>query len=236
MNLLLTIATVANPVLTALLTVLVFLESKKSKKQIEDIKNSINLGNESIVTSIDKQKDDFTKLAERLEYLSKETEESAKNFIEISDALTSSSAVSKEALGKVTTGLANHATKVSSMVDDLTAKVTETSAESIKGITEKVSEAMNDINTAVSKIEISQSNSFTKLTESNEKSLSGLMDKVSEAMNDINNAVSKIETSQDNLNINLTDSLSKLAANTESANKSVSSLKESLKNMVSLTQ
>ena len=37
MNLLLTIAAVANPVLTALLTVLVFLESKKSKKQIEEI-------------------------------------------------------------------------------------------------------------------------------------------------------------------------------------------------------
>ena len=32
MNLLLTIAAVANPVLTALLTILVFLESKKSKK------------------------------------------------------------------------------------------------------------------------------------------------------------------------------------------------------------
>ena len=42
MNLLLTIAAVANPVLTALLTILVFLESKKSKKQIEDIKNSTN--------------------------------------------------------------------------------------------------------------------------------------------------------------------------------------------------
>ena len=52
MNLLLTIATVANPVLTALLTVLVFLESKKSKKQIEDIKNSITTGNQSIVTSV----------------------------------------------------------------------------------------------------------------------------------------------------------------------------------------
>ena len=194
MNILLTIATVANPVLTALLTVLVFLESKKSKKQIEDIKNSISLGNQSIVSSIDKQKDDFTKLAERLEYLSKETEESAKNFIEISDALTKSSAVSKEALGKVTNGLEKHATSVTTMVDDLTAKVTESSSGSIKSIAEKVSAAMSDINSAVS----------------------------------------KIETSQNNLNKSLTDSLTKLAANTESANESVTSLKESLKNMVSI--
>ena len=148
MNLLLTIATVANPVLTALLTILVFLESKKTKKQIEDIKNSMNTGNQSIVTSVIKQKDDFTKLAESFEALSKDTEESAKNFVEISNALTSSSAVSKEALGKVTTGLANHAEKVTSMVDELTAKVTNTSAESIKSITDKVAEAMKDINTA----------------------------------------------------------------------------------------
>jgi len=234
MNILLTIATVANPVLTALLTVLVFLESKKSKKQIEDIKNSISLGNQSIVSSIDKQKDDFTKLAERLEYLSKETEESAKNFIEISDALTKSSAVSKEALGKVTNGLEKHATSVTTMVDDLTAKVTESSSGSIKSIAEKVSAAMSDINSAVSKIETSQNSAFTKLTESNENALNGLMEKVSAAMSDINSAVSKIETSQNNLNKSLTDSLTKLAANTESANKSVSSLKESLKNMVSI--
>ena len=236
MNLLLTIAAVANPVLTALLTILVFLESKKSKKQIEDIQNSINTGNQSIVTSVVKQKDDFTKLAESFEALSKDTEESAKSFVEISNALTKSSAVSKEALGKVTSGLENHATLVTGMIDTLTAKVTNTSADSIKGITDKVSEAMNDINNAVSKIEISQSNSFTKLTESNEKSLSGLMDKVSEAMNDINNAVSKIETSQNSLKDNLTESISKLSETTENTNKSISSLKEALKNMVSLNQ
>ena len=196
MNLLLTIAAVANPVLTALLTVLVFLESKKSKKQIEDIQNSISNGNQSIVTSIDKQKDDFTKLAERLEYLSKETEESAKNFVEISNALTKSSAVSKEALGKVTSGLENHANKVTTMVDDLTGKVTDTSAESIKAIT----------------------------------------DKVSEAMDNINDSVSKIETSQNSLKDNLTESISKLSESTENTNKSISSLKEALKNMVSLNQ
>ena len=181
-----------------------------------------------------KQKDDFTKLAESFEALSKDTEESAKSFVEISNALTKSSAVSKEALGKVTSGLENHATLVTGMIDTLTAKVTNTSAESIKGITDKVSAAMNDINDAVSKIETSQDNAFTKLTESNKNSLSGLMDKVSDAMKDINNAVSKIETSQNSLKDNLTESISKLSESTENTNKSISSLKESLKNMVSL--
>jgi len=51
MNLLLTIAAVANPVLTALLTILVFLESKKSKNQIEDIQKYIE--NKSLFLEID---------------------------------------------------------------------------------------------------------------------------------------------------------------------------------------
>ena len=44
MNLLLTIAAVANPVLTALLTILVFLESKKSKTLIQ-IDGGVDLNN-----------------------------------------------------------------------------------------------------------------------------------------------------------------------------------------------
>ncbi len=191
MNLLLTIAAVANPVLTALLTILVFLESKKSKKQIEDIQNSINTGNQSIVTSVVKQKDDFTKLAESFEALSKDTEESAKSFVEISNALTKSSAVSKEALGKVTSGLENHATLVTGMIDTLTAKVTNTSAESIKGITDKVSEAMNDINNAVSKIETSQNSLKDNLTES--------ISKLSESTENTNKSISSLKEALKNM-------------------------------------
>ena len=191
MNILLTIASVANPVLTALLTILVFLESKKSKKQIEDIKNSINTGNQSIVTSVVKQKEDFTKLAESFEALSKDTDESAKSFVEISNALTKSSAVSKEALGNVTSGLENHATLVTGMIDTLTAKVTNTSAESIKGITDKVSEAMDNINDAVSKIETSQNSLKDNLTES--------ISKLSESTDNTNKSISSLKESLKNM-------------------------------------
>ena len=140
MNIALIIASIANPVITGLLTILFFLESKKSKKQIESIQNSLNNVQKEVVStvissgdqiknSIDKQKDDFTKLADRLELLSRDTEESAKNFVEISDALTKSSAVSKEALGNVTAGLENHANLVSGLVTELTQTVSKTSAD-----------------------------------------------------------------------------------------------------------
>ena len=88
MNIALIIASIANPVITGLLTILFFLESKKSKKQIESIQSALDNVQKEVVStvissgdkiknSIDKQKDDFTKLADRLELLSRDTEESA---------------------------------------------------------------------------------------------------------------------------------------------------------------
>ena len=205
MNIALIIASIANPVITGLLTILFFLESKKSKKQIESIQNSLNNVQKEVVStvissgdqiknSIDKQKDDFTKLADRLELLSRDTEESAKNFVEISDALTKSSAVSKEALGNVTSGLENHANLVSGLVTDLTQKVSQTSADSIKDLTTQIVSSLKSVN----------------------------------------DSVEKIETSQAKLNSSLSSAINDLSAKTEKTTDSIKSLKETLNSTVSL--
>ena len=187
MNIALIIASIANPLITGLLIILFFLENKKSKKQIESIQNSLNNVQKEVVStvisssdqiknSIDKQKDDFTKLADRLELLSRDTEESAKNFVEISDALTKSSAVSKEALGNVTSGLENHANLVSGLVTELTQKVSTTSADSIKDLSTQIGNALKSVNESVEKIESSQeklnsslSNAINDLSSKTEK-------------------------------------------------------------------
>ena len=205
MNIALIIASIANPVITGLLTILFFLESKKSKKQIESIQNSLNNVQKEVVStvisssdqiknSIDKQKDDFTKLADRLELLSRDTEESAKNFVEISDALTKSSAVSKEALGNVTSGLENHANLVSGLVTELTQKVSQTSADSIKDLSTQIVSSLKSVN----------------------------------------DSVEKIETSQEKLNSSLSSAISDLSAKTEKTTDSIKSLKETLNSTVSL--
>ena len=205
MNIALIIASIANPVITGLLTILFFLESKKSKKQIESIQNSLNNVQKEVVStvisssdqiknSIDKQKDDFTKLADRLELLSRDTEESAKNFVEISDALTKSSAVSKEALGNVTSGLENHANLVSGLVTELTQKVSHTSADSIKDLSTQIVSSLKSVN----------------------------------------DSVEKIETSQEKLNSSLSSAINDLSAKTEKTTDSIKSLKETLNSTVSL--
>ena len=205
MNIALISASIANPVITGLLTILFFLESKKSKKQIESIQNSLNNVQKEVVStvissgdqiknSIDKQKDDFTKLADRLELLSRDTEESAKNFVEISDALTKSSAVSKEALGNVTAGLENHANLVSGLVTELTQTVSKTSADSIKELT----------------------------------------DQIVSSLKSVNDSVGNIESSQEKLNSSLSTAISDLSSKTEKTTDSINSLKETLNSTVSL--
>ena len=205
MNIALIIASIANPVITGLLTILFFLESRKSKKQIESIQDSLNNVQKEVVStvisssdqiknSIDKQKDDFTKLADRLELLSRDTEESAKNFVEISDALTKSSAVSKEALGNVTAGLENHANLVSGLVTELTQTVSKTSADSIKELT----------------------------------------DQMVSSLKSINDSVGNIESSQEKLNSSLSTAISDLSSKTEKTTDSINSLKETLNSTVSL--
>jgi len=176
MNGLLAGVAIANPVITGLLTLLVFLEGKKSNKRFEQIESALKDGNRSLIEavdnsrneirdSVDKQKGDFAKIADRLESLSKDTEEPAKDFLEISNALTKSSAVSKEALGKVTTGLENHATSVSRLVTELTKKVSTTSQDSIKNLTTNTTEALSKISQEVSKIESSQNSLNTSLNK-----------------------------------------------------------------------
>tara|TARA_B100000927_G_scaffold261341_1_gene231487 strand:+ start:333 stop:1037 length:705 start_codon:yes stop_codon:yes gene_type:complete len=234
MNIALIIASIANPVITGLLTILFFLESKKSKKQIESIQNSLNNVQKEVVStvissgdqiknSIDKQKDDFTKLADRLELLSRDTEESAKNFVEISDALTKSSAVSKEALGNVTSGLENHANLVSGLVTDLTQKVSQTSADSIKDLTTQIVSSLKSVNDSVEKIEISNTDSIKDLST-----------QIVSSLKSVNDSVEKIETSQEKLNSSLSSAINDLSAKTEKTTDSIKSLKETLNSTVSL--
>ena len=234
MNGLLAGVAIANPVITGLLTLLVFLEGKKSNKRFEQIESALRDGNRSLIEavdnnrnairdSVDKQKGDFAKIADRLESLSKDTEESAKNFVEISDALTKSSAVSKEALGKVTTGLEKHATSVSSLVNELTRKVSSTSQDSIKSLSAKTTEGLTKISQEVSKVQ-----------SSNQDSIKSLATSTTDVLAKISQEVGKIESSQNKLNTNLNKTITELIEKTGKTNDAINGLKETLNSTVSL--
>jgi hypothetical protein len=192
MNGLIAAMAVANPVITALLTIVVFLEKDKLRKRSEDIEAALRNGNQSVVQTIEAQKQDFTNIADRLEALSKDSEKSAATFIGLSTALTDSSAVSAKALGGVTEGLQAHATSVAALVTDLSNKVSDTSAAAITDLSSKTSEAIKAVADQVAKVEAAQVAS----KEASTQAIAEMALKNAESLKQIGEEIKKVEAAQ----------------------------------------
>ena len=230
MNGLLAAMAVANPVITALLTIIVFLEKDKLRKRSEDIEAALNSGNASIVQTIEAQKQDFTNIADRLEPLSKDSEKSAATFIGLSTALTESSAISARALGGVTEGLQAHATSVAALVTDLSIKVSETSATAIAELSNKTAEAVNTVAVQVGKVEAAQVAS----KEASTQAIAEMALKNAESLKQIGEEIKKVEAAQVESAKSATDSLAKLTQEVGQTNKTIKELQETLKSTVTL--
>ena len=156
MNPLIAAMAVANPVITALLTIIIFLEKDKFRKRSEELEAALRQGNQELVKTIGAQKQDFINIADRLESLSKDSEKSAATFIGLSTALTESSSVSAKALGGVTERLQNHAVSVSNLVTELSNHVSNVSANAISELAIKSAESLKLVGDEVKKVEQAQ--------------------------------------------------------------------------------
>ena len=230
MNGLLAAMAVANPVITALLTIIVFLEKDKLRKRSVDIETALKDGNASVVKTIEAQKQDFTNIADRLEALSKDSEKSAATFIGLSTALTDSSAVSAKALGGVTEGLQVHATSVAELVTDLSTKVSTASTTAIGELGKKTADAINKVADQVARVEAAQ-------VASKEVSLQAIADlatKTSESLKQIAEEVKRVETAQAESAKTSSDLITKLTLEISHTSKSIKELQETLKSTVTL--
>jgi hypothetical protein len=230
MNGLIAAMAVANPVITALLTIVVFLEKDKLRKRSEDIEAALRNGNQSVVQTIEAQKQDFTNIADRLEALSKDSEKSAATFIGLSTALTESSAVSAKALGGVTDGLQAHTTSVAALVTDLSTKVAETSATAIADLSSKTSEAIKAVADQVGRVEAAQVAS----KEASTQAIAEMALKNAESLKQIGEEIKKVEAAQMESAKSATDSLAKLTQEIGQTNKTIKELQETLKSTVTL--
>ena len=147
MNVLLAAMAVANPVITALLTIVVFLEKDKIKKRSEDLEAALKAGNQELVETVAAQKENFENIASRLESLSKDSAKSAETFVGLSTALTESSAVSATALNGVTNGLAEHSKSMKDLVTTLSTNVSDTAKTAIESLETKSMESINALTT-----------------------------------------------------------------------------------------
>lgn len=174
MNPLIAAMAVANPVITALLTIIIFLEKDKFRKRSEELEAALRQGNQELVKTIGAQKQDFINIADRLESLSKDSEKSAATFIGLSTALTESSTVSAKALGGVTEGLQNHAVSVSNLVTKLSNHVSNVSANAISELAIKSAESLKLVGDEVKKVEQAQVAATEAATDSIGKLVAGI--------------------------------------------------------------
>ena len=230
MNGLLAAMAVANPVITALLTIVVFLEKDKLRKRSEDIEAALKNGNASVVQTIEAQKQDFTNIADRLEALSKDSEKSAATFIGLSTALTESSAISAKALGGVTEGLQTHATSVSLLVTNLSKQVSETSSAAISDLSIKSAEAIRSVADQVTRVEAAQVAS----KEASTQAIADLAAKSTEYLKQIEEEIKRVEIAQSEAAKAATESVAKLTQEVSHTSKSIKELQETLKSTVTL--
>ena len=205
MNPFLAAMAVANPLITALLTVVVFLEKDKIKKRSEDLEAALKAGNQELVQTVAAQKENFENIASRLEALSKDSAKSAETFVGLSTALTESSAVSATALNGVTSGLDRHAKSVECLVTNLSNQVSTTASNAIGDLAKRSEETLQTVASQVTSLETSQSGALETLGVNSQNTLASISEQIK-----------KVEAAQ------------------LEVSKSVRELQETLKNTVSL--
>ena len=178
MNPLLAAMAVANPVITALLTVVVFLEKDKIKKRSEDLEAALKAGNQELVQTVEAQKENFENIASRLEALSKDSAKSAETFVGLSTALTESSAVSATALNGVTSGLDRHAKSVEDLVTNLSNQVSTTASSAIGDLAKRSEETLQTVANQVTSLGTAQSGTIENLGVKSSNTLASISEQI----------------------------------------------------------
>ena len=178
MNPFLAAMAVANPVITALLTVVVFLEKDKIKKRSEDLEAALRAGNQELVQTVEAQKENFENIASRLEALSKDSAKSAETFVGLSTALTESSAVSATALNGVTSGLDRHAKSVEGLVTNLSNQVSTTASSAIGDLAKRSEETLQTVANQVTSLGNSQSGTIETLGVNSSNTLASISEQI----------------------------------------------------------
>ena len=234
MNGLLAAMAVANPVLTALLTIIVFLEKDKIKQRSENLEAALKSGNQELVQTVAGQEENFENIASRLEALSKDSAKSAETFVGLSTALTESSAVSASALDGVTTGLENHAKSVEGLVTKLSDQVSTTASNSIGELAIRSEETLRAVAANVQAIEFSQDKAISSIESKAELTLQAVLSHIKSLENAQSNAIETLGINSKNTLGTVADEVKKVEVAQIAVANAVKDLQETLKITVSL--
>ena len=105
MNPLTSLLLIANPLVTAVLAVVVFLESKKQRNLLEAVEKAVRESSRQVIEAVERQKEGFDAIATSLRVISEDQGKSVETFTGISNALTTSSRTNEHSLKNVVSAL-----------------------------------------------------------------------------------------------------------------------------------
>jgi hypothetical protein len=223
MNPLTSVLLLANPLVTAILTLVIFLESKKQKAQLESIERSIAENSKQVIEAVEKQKDGFDAIAVSLKAISEDQERSVETFTGISNALTTSSTTNQQSLNNVVSAL-----------NAASAKTDETMTSLMQGI----NTSNNDLKTNMKTAYNEATSAIRDVATTVEQEYGKLSDVIRQCEKATKETIERSIETQKELHQGLTESIrldaQMLKGGIDSNSKELSTINNTLKNAVSI--
>ena len=193
MNPLASILLIANPLVTAALAVVVFLESKKQRNLLEAVEKALRESTRQVIEAVERQKEGFDAIATSLRVISEDQGKSVETFTGISNALTTSSRTNEHSLKNVVSAL-----------DAATLKTEVT----IAGLSQTIEKSNNDLKVNMKTIYSEASAAITSVGDKIGDEYTKLADRLLVYEKNTTDAFEKSIISQQELNSSLAKSFS----------------------------
>ena len=192
MNPLTSILLIANPLVTALLAAVVFLESRKQRNLLVAVEKAVTQSSRNVIEAVERQKEGFDAIAKSLKSISEDQGRSVETFTGISNALSTTSITNEQSLKNVVGALDAATLKTEATMAGLSQLIEKSNIDLKEGLKTAYGEASTAITSVGDKI----GDEYTKLA-----------DRLFVLQKNTTDAFEKTITSQGELNAGLAKSL-----------------------------
>jgi hypothetical protein len=161
MNPLTSILLIANPLVTAILAAVVFLESRKQRNLLVAVEKAVTQSSRHVIEAVERQKEGFDAIAKSLKSISEDQGRSVETFTGISNALSTTSITNEQSLKNVVRALDAATLKTEATMASLS-QLIEKSNNNLK---EGLKTAYGEASTAITNVGDKIGDEYTKLAD-----------------------------------------------------------------------
>ena len=161
MNPLTSILLIANPLVTALLAAVVFLESRKQRNLLVAVEKAVTQSSRNVIEAVERQKEGFDAIAKSLKSISEDQGRSVETFTGISNALSTTSITNEQSLKNVVGALDAATLKTEATMAGLSQLIEKSNIDLKEGLKTAYGEASTAITSVGDKI----GDEYTKLAD-----------------------------------------------------------------------